>query len=114
MDFESVNEWFWELSFGWHLLTFAVMISLFTHLIFGFWMVRNKLPRHVIKYFAFRTFIVLLLLFYKIDMILDLFLPMYLFSYIDGLIILNGFGLYRCQNMAQAFNKITTFKSRKL
>ena len=113
MDFEAINDWFWALPFGWHLLTFAVMVGLFTHLTFGFWMVRKKLPKYVIKYFILRCVVVLLLLFSKIDAMLDLFLPMYIFSYIDGLIILNGFGLYRCQNMSQALNKIATFKTIK-
>ena len=113
MNFETINEWFWSLPQGWHLLTFAVMIGLFTHLIFGFWMVRRKLPPHVIKYFVLRSLVVLILLFYKIDGILDLYLPMYIFSYFDGLIILNGFGFYRCKNMSHAFNKLTTFNTVK-
>lgn len=109
-----INDWFWSLPLWMHLMAFAVMVGLFTHLFFGFWMVRKRLPKHVIKYFTFRTVIVLILLFYKVDAMLDLFLPMYLFSYIDGLIILNGFGLYRCQNMKSAFSKISTFKSVKI
>jgi len=114
MDFYNINEWFWGLPNVLHILTWTVMIAIYSHLIFGFWMVRHKLPKHVVKYFLIRTLVITFLLFMKTDAMLDLFLPMYLFSYFDGLIILNGFGLYRCKNMKQAFKKVTNFQSKKI
>lgn len=114
MEFQNTNQMFWELPVWVHLLSFAIMIGLYAHLSFGFWMVRKKLPGHVIKYFLGRTVIILIFLFMKtLYGKMDVFLLLYLISYIDGLIILNGFGLQRCKNMKQAFKKITKFQTAK-
>lgn len=117
LTFQGVNEWFWQLPELFHVITFAALIAVYAQLFFGFWMVRKRLARHIVVYFLGRTFILFSIIILKSNThdwgLFDLFLPVYLFSYIDGLIVLNGFGIYRCQNMKQAGKKIMKFNSVK-
>lgn len=117
MLFYNLNKWFWDLPDAFHHVTFAVLVGLYAHLIFGFFMIRKRLKPHVIKYFFLRTGILFFLLFLKSDDdtlgMLDLFLPVWLITYIDGLIILNGFGFHRCQNLTGAVKRIFQFRIPK-
>lgn len=115
LTFQGANQWFWDLPEIYHVITFSVLIAAYAQLFFGFWMVRKRLVRHITVYFLVRTIILFGLVIMKSNThdwgLFDLFLPAYIFSYIDGLIVLNGFGVYRCQNMKQAGKKIMKFNS---
>lgn len=114
-SFQGANEWFWSLPETLHFIVFAVLLAGYAQLFFGFWMVRKRLAKHVTRYFIGRTTILFMIMLLKSNThawgMFDLFLPIYVFSYFDGLIVLNGFGVYRCRNMKQAGKKIMTFNS---
>lgn len=114
MHFFELNKWFWSLPEIFHVGAFAVIIALYTHLMYGFYLNRKRIPPHVQKYFLIRTIVYLLYVFGKVEDerfgMFDTFLPIYFLAYIDGLIILNGFAFYRCKNLSQAIHKIFKFK----
>ena len=115
MDFFELNKIMWQFP-GWiHLATFAFLVVCYSHMVVGFIMIRKKLKPHVKRYFTCRTLIMLIYLFLKADNeqlgMFDLFLPIYIFCYLDGLIILNGFGFHRCPNLKAAIIKIFKFSS---
>lgn len=115
MQFHELNSWFWQLPEIFHLITFALLIVLYAHLFFGFYMIKKRLKKHVKKWFLLRTGILFFYLIIKADEpafgMFDLFLPIYIIGYIDGLIILNGFGFHRCQNLRQALKRIFKFRT---
>ena len=112
-----LNEYLNSLPYWMHVATLAFVIAIYAHLFLGFWMVRRKLPGHVIKYFVFRTSLIFTFILMRSEYgsygIIDLFFPIYIVSYIDGLIILQGFGFYRCKGLMQALKKIIRFNSVK-
>lgn len=115
MSFYDLNEVFYSLP-GWpSQIVFAILVALYTHLFFGFWLVRKRIPGRVCKYFLARTIISVCYIFFKAEdpdfKLLDIFLPLYFINYLDGLIILNGWGLYRCKSLRQAIKKLITFRS---
>lgn len=114
MEFYELNLWFWQLPEIVHIITFAFLVACYTHLLFGFWLHRGRIPLHVKKYFISRALLYIIYMFAKSEDLrygmFDLFLPIYVLGYIDGLIILNGFGFYRCKNFAQAVRKIFRFQ----
>lgn len=117
MDAREINEWFYTLPEIIHVMAFALLIACYAHLFLGFWKVKNRIKKHVIFYFLIRFFIVIFYLFAKVEDefygMFDLFFPLYLITYIDGLIVLKGHSFHRCQDIREATKKLTNFQSRK-
>lgn len=116
MTFYELNRFFWNLPDFTHTLAFALLVALYTHLFYGFWLVRHRIPGRVCNYFVVRSLIAVAYFFFKAEdqtlKLFDLFYPLFLINYLDGLIILNGWGLYRCKSLRLALIKLITFRSR--
>ena len=104
-----------ELPEGLHMAAFALLLMLYAFLCFGFWMERRKHKRHVKIYFVIRTSLIMLYMFMKASDsgfgMFDLFLPLYITCWIDGLIVIKGFTFYRCENLKDAFRRMTNFNT---
>src|SRR5690554_524580 len=100
-----------------HLLTWFVMLALYAHLLYGSFLERHKIKQHVRWYLSIRGFMMIVYLCIKgADVrygMFDLFLPIYLLFYIDGLIIVKGYTFHRCQTFLQAMKRLTKFNSKK-
>ncbi|MBT0607647.1 hypothetical protein [Aequorivita echinoideorum] len=101
-----------------HELTWLVMIVLYGHLIYGAFLERKKLKPHVRWYLKIRAFIMMFYLCVKaVDVkygMFDLFLPIYILFYVDGLIIVKGYMFHRCENFFLAMKRLTSFNSKKI
>lgn len=117
MNFSNFNSWFYTLPEAFHLLAFALVVGLYAHLFLGFWTIRKRIKPHVIWYFCIRYGFMFTYVFGKVQDdkygMFDVFLPLYLISYIDGLIILKGHNFHRCKSLRDAIRQITNFESRK-
>ena len=100
-----------------HWCTWVVVMLLYAHLLFGAWMERKKLRRHVRVYMMFRGGLMLFYICVKsVDIkyaMFDLFLPIYLLFYVDGLIIVKGYTFHRCENFWKAIKRITKFNAKR-
>tara|TARA_R100000789_G_scaffold7574_1_gene11869 strand:+ start:2341 stop:2706 length:366 start_codon:yes stop_codon:yes gene_type:complete len=100
-----------------HYCTWMVMMLLYAHLLFGAWMERKKLRPHVRWYLRVRGFLMLFYICVKaVDIrygMFDLFLPIYVLFYVDGLIIVKGYTFHRCQTFANALKRIIKFNAKK-
>ena len=117
MDFYRYNDYLWGLPNWVHTVALLILIAAYAHLIFGYWLVRYRIPRYVKKYFALRCILYILYMMFKAQDknfgMADLFFPIYMRGYIDGLITLNGWGFYRCKNLKEGIIKLITFRSEK-
>lgn len=115
VNFLELNQWFWGLNDVFHIMAMLVVIMCYTHLAIGFYMVRKKLKQPMYLYFFFRTTFYFSLLFLKFSDdqigIFDAFLPIYIFAYIDGLIILKTNPLMMCKSFKETFSKIFKFNT---
>lgn len=114
--FSTVNQLLRSLPEEIHLLTWIIMLALYAHLLYGAFIERKKLKSHVRWYLKIRGFIMLSYLCIKAADIrygmFDLFLPLYIFSYIDGLIIVKGYMFHRCEGFIAAMRRLTKFTSK--
>lgn len=114
MKFFEYNLWWWELPQYFHDLAFTLLIAAYMHMTYGFFLYWKRLTKPVKLYFLLRVSIYLFYVMAKSEDsafgMMDLFFPIYLLAYVDGLIILNGKGFYRCRNIIKAFTKIFKFK----
>lgn len=117
MDANQINGWFQELPAILHILAFGVIIACYAHLFLGFWKIRKRIKTHVVFYFSVRFVFMLGYVISKsqdpVYGMFDFFLPIYVFSYVDGLIILKGRSFHRCNNLRAAVKKLLDFQSRK-
>tara|TARA_R110002020_G_scaffold318905_3_gene534525 strand:- start:124 stop:489 length:366 start_codon:yes stop_codon:yes gene_type:complete len=113
--FSLIQEKLTALPEGVHMLAFASLLMLYAFLCFGFWMERKKHKTHVKIYFSIRTSLIMLYMFIKASDtgfgMFDLFLPVYIIGWIDGLIVIKGFTFYRCENLKDAFKRMTNFNT---
>lgn len=114
--FSTANDFLRALPEEVHLFTWMVMLTLYAHLLYGSFLERKKLKPHVRVYLIIRGFFMLSYLCIKgADIrygMFDLFLPLYLFVYIDGLIIVKGYMFHRCEGFITAMKRITKFNSK--
>ena len=115
--FSTANECMQGLPDVLHDFTWLVLMALYAHLLFGAWIERKKLKPHVRWYLRFRGALMLFYLCVKaVDVrygMFDLFLPIYLLFYVDGLIIVKGYTFHRCLTFWPAIKRITKFNSKK-
>ena len=113
--FSIIQQYLVDLPEVLHILAFALLLMLYAFLCFGFWMERRKHKTHVKVYFVLRTGLIVLYMFMKASDVgfgmLDLFLPIYIIGWIDGLIVLKGFTFYRCNSLRDAFQRMTNFNT---
>tara|TARA_R100001530_G_scaffold136299_1_gene116287 strand:+ start:903 stop:1271 length:369 start_codon:yes stop_codon:yes gene_type:complete len=99
-----------------HLITWIVMLALYAHLLYGAFIERKKLKPHVRWYLKIRGFLMIGYLCIKaVDVrygMFDLFLPIYILFYIDGLIIVKGYMFHRCEGFVAAMKRLTKFTSK--
>ncbi|TQI72268.1 hypothetical protein JM79_3225 [Gramella sp. Hel_I_59] len=114
MRFFEYNSWWWDLPNYFHDLAFTILMAAYMHMTYGFFLYWSRLRFPVKAYFLLRTAIYLFYIMAKSEDsqlgMMDLFFPIYILAYIDGLIILNGAGFYRCREIIKAFIKIFKFK----
>ncbi len=114
-NFYELNQYFWNLP-GWiHLGVFLIMLMAYAHLIIGFFMVRKKLRWPMCIYLVIRNLMYLTFFFLKSEDdnfgMLDGFLPVYVMSYIDGLIMLKTHPLMMCKSFKETVTKIFKFNT---
>lgn len=116
--FSNINTALRSLPDEIHLITWAILMALYAHLLYGSFLERKKIKTHARIYLMIRGFLMLSYLCFKaVDIhygMFDLFLPIYIFFYTDGLIIVKGYSFHRCEGFVDAFNRITKFRSKSL
>jgi len=114
--FSTANQVLKNLPEEIHLLTWILLLTLYAHLLYGAFIERNKLKPHVSWYLKIRGFMMLFYLCVKaVDVrygMFDLFLPIYILFYIDGLIIVKGYMFHRCEGFVGAMKRLTKFNSK--
>lgn len=114
--FSSLNQLLRALPEEVHLFTYMVMLALYAHLLYGAFIERKKLKPHVRWYMKIRGFIMTSYLCLKaVDVrygMFDLFLPIYILFYVDGLIIVKGYMFHRCTGFMAAMKRLIKFNSK--
>ncbi len=117
MTFYNYNDFLWALPQWVHSLALIILVAAYAHLMFGYYLVRDRIPRYVKRYFVLRSVLYIMYMMFKAQDkefgMADLFFPIYFMSYIDGLITLNGWGFYRCKNLWEGIKKLITFRSQR-
>ncbi|MCT8340490.1 hypothetical protein MG296_10530 [Flavobacteriaceae bacterium TK19130] len=115
--FSTINNYLRSMPEFVHELTWIILMALYAHLLFGAWIERKKMKSHVKAYMIIRATIMLFYLCVKaVDVrygMFDLFLPIYILFYVDGLVIVKGYQFHRCDSFIKAFRRVTKFSSKK-